>query len=60
MAVLVCLAGFVVLVGLLTAKNAHRTDGRACCSPADPERDLRMRAADDEHVGRDVGPTANQ
>ena len=49
-AVLFALAGFVALVGLLAAKNAHRTDGRACCAPADPRQDLRMRAADDEQV----------
>ena len=44
--VLFSLAGFVALVGLLASKNAHRTDGRACCAPADPRQDLRMR-----HVG---------
>ena len=27
--------GALVLVGLLAAKNAHRTEGRACCAPAD-------------------------
>ena len=50
--VLLCLAGFVALVGLLATSNAHRTDGRACCAPADPRRDLRMRPAHDEQVGR--------
>ncbi len=50
MAALMCSAGFVALVGLLAAKNAHRTDGRACCTPADPRQDLRMRAASDEQV----------
>jgi hypothetical protein len=49
--VLFALAGFVALVGLLAATNAHRTNGRACCAPADPRQDLRMRAADD-HPGR--------
>jgi hypothetical protein len=44
--VLLFLAGFVALVGLLAAKNAHRTAGRACCAPPDPRQDLRMR-----HVG---------
>ena len=48
--VLFSLAGFVALVGLLASKNAHRTDGRACCAPADPRQDLRMRAADDDPV----------
>ena len=43
MAALICLTGFVALVGLLAAKNAYRTDGRACCAPADPLQDLRMR-----------------
>jgi len=51
-ATLICLTGFVTLVGLLAAKNAHRTDGRACCAPADPRQDLRMRAASDEQVAR--------
>ena len=51
MVVLFALAGFVALVGLLAATNAHRTNGRACCAPADPRQDLRMRAADD-HPGR--------
>jgi hypothetical protein len=55
-AVLFCLAGFVALVVLLAARNAHRTDGRACCAPADPRQDLRMRAADDEQVGRTKHP----
>ena len=50
-AALFCLAGFLALVVLLAAKNAHLTDGRACCAPADPRRDLRMRAADDPHRG---------
>jgi len=45
--VLLFLAGFVALVGLLTAKNAHRTAGRACCAPADPRQDLRMRGVGD-------------
>ena len=45
--VLLSLAGFVALVGLLAAKNAHRTDGRACCAPADPRQDLRMRGVGD-------------
>ncbi len=48
--VLFSLAGFVALVGLLAAENAHRTDGRACCAPADPRQDLRMRAAGDDSV----------
>ena len=48
--VLFSLAGFVALVGLLASKNAHRTDGRACCAPADPRKDLRMRAAGDDPV----------
>jgi hypothetical protein len=47
---LLCLAGFVALVGLLAAKNAQRIDGRGCCAPADPRQDLRMRAPDDEPV----------
>ena len=51
-AVLFCAAGFVALVGLLAAKNAHRTDGRACCAPADPRQDLRMRGAFEEPFGR--------
>ena len=50
MVVLLSLAGFVALVGLLAAKNAHRTAGRACCAPADPGQDLRMRAAGDDPV----------
>ena len=50
--VLFSLAGFVALVGLLASKNAHRTDGRACCAPADARQDFRMRAARDEQVGR--------
>jgi hypothetical protein len=37
-AALFCLAGFLALVVLLAAKNAHLTDGRACCAPADPHR----------------------
>jgi hypothetical protein len=45
-----CVAGFVALVGVLVAKNAPRTDGRACCAPADPRQDLRMRTAGDEQV----------
>ena len=49
-AVLFSLAGFVALVGLLASKNAHRTDGRACCAPAAPRQDLRMRAAGDERT----------
>jgi len=48
--VLFSLAGFVALVGLLASKNAHRTAGRACCAPADPGKDLRMRAAGDDPV----------
>jgi len=48
--VLLCVAGFIALVGVLAAKNAHRTGGRACCAPADPRQDLRMRAADHEQV----------
>ena len=44
------LVGFVALVGLLASKNAHRTDGRACCAPADPRQDLRMRADGDDPV----------
>jgi hypothetical protein len=51
-AVLFCLAGFVALVGLLAVRNAHRTNGRACCAPADPRQDLRMRVASGEQVGR--------
>jgi len=51
-AALFWLAGFVALVGLLAARNAHRTGGRACCAPADPRQDLRMRAAADEQIGR--------
>jgi hypothetical protein len=43
-------------VALLAAKNAHRTDGRACCAPADPRQDLRMRMADDEQVGHAGSP----
>jgi len=54
--VLLFTAGFVALVGLLAAKNAHRTDGRACCAPADPRQDLRMRMADDEQVGHAGSP----
>ena len=49
--VLLSLAGFVALVGLLAAKNAHRTDGRGCCAPADPRQDLRMRGVGDEQAG---------
>ena len=48
--VLFSLAGFVALVGLLASKNAHRTAGRACCAPADPRQDLRMRPAGDERM----------
>jgi hypothetical protein len=48
--VLFSLAGFVALVGLLASKNAHRTSGRACCAPAYPGKDLRMRAAGDDPV----------
>ena len=47
---LLSLAGFVALVGLLASKNAHRTAGRACCTPADPRQDLRMRTAGEEPV----------
>jgi len=48
--VLFSLAGFVALVGLLASKNAQRTAGRACCAPADPWQDLRMRQAGDERM----------
>ena len=48
--VLFSLAGFVALVGLLASKNAHRTAGRACCAPADPRQDLRMRGVSDERA----------
>jgi hypothetical protein len=51
-AALFWLAGFVALVALLAAKTAPRTEGRACCAPADARQDLRMRAAGDEQVGR--------
>jgi hypothetical protein len=59
-AVLFALAGFVALVGLLAAKNAHRTDGRACCAPADPRQDLRMRAADDDHLSARASPRSRR
>ena len=49
---LLWLAGLVALVGILAAKNAHRTSGRACCAPADPRQDLRMPADSDEQIGR--------
>ena len=52
MLLLFAVAGFVALVGFLAVKNAHRTDGRACCAPADPRQDLRMRAADDDDPRR--------
>jgi hypothetical protein len=48
--VLLSVAGFVALFGLLASKNAHRTAGRACCAPADPRQDLRMRADGDDPV----------
>jgi hypothetical protein len=54
--VLFAVVGFVALVGFLAAKNAHRTDGRACCAPADPRQDLRMRAAGDDHPRRSKHP----
>ena len=43
MTVWIALAGFVVVVAILVALNSRRTQGRACCAPADPAADLRMR-----------------
>jgi hypothetical protein len=55
-AVLFSLAGFVALVALLSAKNTHRTEGRACCAPADPRQDLRMRTVwKEKDTGSAVG-----
>ena len=41
----IVLAGFVAVVAILAAFNSRRTRGRACCAPADPAADLRMRDA---------------
>jgi hypothetical protein len=41
----IVLAGFVAIVAVLAALNSRRTRGRACCAPADPAADLRMRDA---------------
>lgn len=41
----IVLAGFVTVVAILAALNPRRTRGRACCAPADPAADLRMRDA---------------
>ena len=41
----ISLLGFVAVVAILAALNSPRTRGRACCAPADPEADLRMRDA---------------
>jgi hypothetical protein len=54
--VLLSLVGFVALVGLLAANNAHRTDGRACCAPADLRQDLRMRGVGDEPPAEGSSP----
>ena len=43
MTVWIALAGFLVVVAILAAFNSRRTRGRACCAPADPAADLRMR-----------------
>ena len=58
--VLFSLAGFVALVGLLASKNAHRTAGRACCAPADPRQDLRMRPGNGpvKQASQNPAPTA--
>jgi hypothetical protein len=45
MTVWIVLAGFVALVAVLAALNSRATRGRACCAPADPAADLRMRDA---------------
>ena len=41
----IVLAGFVAIVAILAGFNSRRTRGRACCAPADPAADLRMRDA---------------
>ena len=43
--VLLVLVGFLVVVGALAVRFRDRTRGQACCTPADPDRDLRMRPA---------------
>ena len=47
MTVAVTFVAFLVVVLALAAVNARRTRGRACCAPADPARDLRMRGSTD-------------
>ena len=43
MTVWLFLAAFVAGVSALAWLNRRRTQGRACCAPADPSADLRMR-----------------
>lgn len=45
----IVLVGFVAVVAMLAALNSRRTRGRACCAPADPAADLRMRDALNEN-----------
>ena len=56
MVALMCLIGFVAVVGTLAFTQAPRTRGRSCCAPADPLQDLRMRRVDgDEAAGSSLG-----
>jgi hypothetical protein len=45
MIVAAALVAFLAVVILLSVLGARRTGGRACCAPADPADDLRMRSA---------------
>lgn len=45
MTVWIVLAGFGAVVAVLAALNSRATRSRACCAPADPAADLRMRDA---------------
>lgn len=45
MVALIALLGFVAVVIALSVRFAPQTRDRACCAPADPARDRRMRGA---------------
>ena len=45
----IALVAFVTVVAMLAALHSRRTRGRACCAPADPAADLRMRDVLNDH-----------
>ena len=49
MTVWIALLGFMAIVAILATINSRRTRGRACCAPADPAADLRMKGALNDH-----------